>query len=140
MYVKSPTADLKSSASASAEVLASLPRGTAVSVARKQGSWVQASAGGQEGWIYKFKLSTSKPSSGGGALSGLGGGSVAAREGSSAASIRGLSPTSEKYAGRANIGPQHVAMVKHMESLQVSESEVKVFLKAGKLGEYAETK
>jgi hypothetical protein len=97
-------------------------------------------SGAKKGFVYKFKLSAKKPSSGSGSglLAGLGGGGASAREGSSAASIRGLSPTSEKYAGRANIRPEHVAMVKHMESVRIAKPEIESFLKAGKLGEYAQ--
>ena len=141
MYVNaSPSADLRSSPAATAQVLAQLPRGTEVSVLSQQGSWCETLAAGKKGWIYKFKLSSSKPASGSGMLAGLGGGGAAAREGSTAASIRGLSPTSERYAGRAKITPQDVAMVKHMESLRVSPKEVNEFLRAGHLGEYAEAK
>jgi uncharacterized protein YgiM (DUF1202 family) len=139
LYVKTPNTELKSSTAANATVLAKLPAGAAVNVTSKQGSWVQGNVAGKSGWIYKFKLSTSKPSSGGNLLAGLGGGGASAREGSTAASIRGLSPTSEKYAGRVNIGPQHVGMVKHMESMKVSPAEVERFLKEGKLGEFGGT-
>ncbi|MFH1262458.1 MAG: SH3 domain-containing protein, partial [Pseudomonadota bacterium] len=130
------TAELKSSTAANAQVLAQLSKGTAVNVVSKQGNWVQGSAAGKTGWVYKFKLATSKPSDGGTLLAGLGGGGASAREGSTASSLRGLSPTSEKYAGRASIGPAQVAMVKHMESIKVSKAEVEQFLKAGKLGEF----
>ncbi|HLG19377.1 MAG TPA: SH3 domain-containing protein [Bdellovibrionota bacterium] len=136
MYVKAPSAELKSSTAASAQVLATLSRGAKVDVQSTQGSWVKASAAGKQGWIYKFKLSTTKPS-GENALAGLGGGGASAREGSTAASIRGLSPTSEKYAGRANIGPAQVQMVKRMESIHVGPQEVEAFLRAGKLGEFS---
>ncbi len=138
MYVKSPTAELKSSTSANAQILAQFSRGTSLNVILKQGNWIQVQTGGKKGWVYKFKLSPTKPSGGDNLLAGLGGGGASAREGSSAASIRGLSPTSEKYAGRANIQPQHVEMVKHMESMKVSQNQVQEFLKAGKLGEYQE--
>ncbi|MFH1016778.1 MAG: SH3 domain-containing protein [Pseudomonadota bacterium] len=140
LYVNSPTADLKSSTAASASVLAQLPRGTGVNVIGRTGSWVQVNAGGKTGFVYKFKLVAKKPSASGGSglLAGLGGGGATAREGSTATSIRGLSPTSEKYAGRAAIKPEDVKMVKHMESVRVSKAELDAFLKDGKLGEYAQ--
>jgi len=137
MYVKSSNVSLKSSNKSSAKVLTKLSRGTSVSVLTKKGRWYEVKTKGKTGWIYKYKLSTKKPSKGS-ALAGLGGGGASAREGSSAASIRGLSPTSEKYAGRANIGREHVAMVKHMEQVRVSKATVEGFLKAGKLGEYGQ--
>jgi hypothetical protein len=139
LYVKTPNTELKSSTAASATTLATLPAGAPVNVLSKKGSWVQGSVSGKTGWIYKFKLATSKPSGGGNLLAGLGGGGASAREGSTASSIRGLSPTSEKYAGRVNIGPQHIGMVKHMESMKVSRADVAAFLKAGKLGEFGGT-
>lgn len=139
MYVKSPTAELKNSTAANAQVLAQLSRGAACNVVSKQGNWVQVQVSGKTGWVYKFKLSISKPSGGDTLLAGLGGGGAGAREGSTAASIRGLSPTSERYAGRANIGPQHVEMVKHMESVKISPNEVQAFLRTGRLGEYGGT-
>lgn len=140
MYVKSPTAELKSSTDLSGQVVATLNRGTKVSAGATTGNWTQVTAEGKKGFVYKFKLSKSKPSSGDSTLASMGGGGASAREGSTATSIRGLSPTSEKYAGRSKIDAKHVEMVKHMESQRVTQVDVESFLKAGKLGEYAEAK
>ncbi len=139
MYVKSPTADLKSSTDASATVVTQLKSGTKVETLEKQGKWYRVSAVGKQGWIYEFKLSATAPSGGSDFLVALGGGGATAQEGSSAASIRGLSPTSEKYAGRAKITKKEVAMIKHMESIHVPPAEVETFLREGKLGEYGGT-
>jgi uncharacterized protein YgiM (DUF1202 family) len=139
LYVKTPSAELKNSTAATAQVVAQLPRGTALTVKSKQGNWIEVTAGGKTGWVYRFKVSTTKPSGGGGdLLAGLGGGGAKAREGSTAVSMRGLSPTSEKYAGRANITPAHIDMVKHMEAVKVDQAQVATFLKDGKLGEYGD--
>lgn len=138
MYVKAPSVSVKSSTAANATILADLPQGTEVFVINTKGKWVQARVGSITGWIYKFKLTTERPAKTSQLLAGLGRGHVSAREGSTASSIRGLSPTSEKYAGRVRIQPQHIAMVKHMESVKIDKAEIQKFLQEGRLGEYSE--
>ena len=140
VYVNAKTAPLKSDKTASSSVIAELKRGDELSVIKKEGNWYQVrTKQGKTGWIYSFKITTKKPEKGAGLLEelGRGTGTVTAKEASTSASIRGLSPTSERYAGRANIRAEHIAGVKKMETFRVSQEDVERFLKEGRLGEYA---
>ena len=95
--------------------------------------------GGKKGWVFKFKLTSKKPSGGGSGLSGVVGERKVADSGSaSGSSIRGLSPVSEEHAQKKGISQSDINAVKQMESVQISSSAVDQFLSGRKLGEYAE--
>ena len=139
LYAKSSGTKLQKSESASSSVLGKLRKGASVSVVKKGKKFYQVKAGSKTGWIFKFKLTSKRPSSrGGSGLSGLGGDRVASSGSSSGSSIRGLSPISEDYAKRKGITQADVSAVKHMENLKVSEKELDSFLSQGKLREYGE--
>jgi hypothetical protein len=139
LYVKKSGTKLQSEASASSKVVETLASGTAVKVVKKSGRFYQVTAaGGKKGWIFKFKLTAKAPSGGGGSLlDALGGQQMAAKESASGSSIRGLSPISEQHASKG-ISKESINAVKAMEEFKVSAQEVDAFLKAGKLGEYAQ--
>jgi hypothetical protein len=139
VYVRSEDASLKSAGDADASEVATLPRGTELTVVSRQGSWVQVQTGGKTGWVHKLKVSPDKPESGGSALSGLSGGTrgTYAQEAESGRAARGLSPMAEKYAQAKALSPESIASVKRMEQYTVTKKEVQSFLKEGKLGEYA---
>ncbi|UCD12465.1 MAG: SH3 domain-containing protein [Nitrospinaceae bacterium] len=142
LYVKKSGTKLQSEASASSKVVETLASGTAVEVVKKSGRFYQVTAaGGKKGWIFKFKLTAKAPSGGGGGgslLDALGGQQMAAKESASGSSIRGLSPISEQHAKSKGISKESINAVKAMEEFKVSAQEVDAFLKAGKLGEYAQ--
>lgn len=138
LYAKSSSTKLQASASATSDVVALLKKGAAVNVLEKDGKFYKVSVGGKEGWVFKFKLSSAKPASGG-ELDGLVGSQKVAASGStSGSSIRGLSPVSEDYGKRKGIGPEHIQAVKDMEQRQVNPKELDKFLEEGKLGEYSQ--
>jgi len=139
MYVRASGTDLKDKPSPAGASVAKLDIGTKVEVVAKEGAWVKVSFTGADkkaktGYVFGAKLSDDKPDK------ERFGGAVAANasEGDTAMALRGLSATSEKYAERTNIKPEHIAAVKAMEKRKASAAEVDQFLKDGKLGEYAQ--
>jgi len=131
LYVRSEDASLKASADADAAEVATLARGTELTVVSRDGSWVQVQAGGKSGWIHKLKVSSDKPDSGSSVLDGLGGGNRGnyAQEAESGRAARGLSPMAEKYAQNKALSPESIASVKRMEQVVVTKKEVQGFLK-----------
>ncbi len=139
LYVKKSGTKLRQADSAKSATLKTLAKGTSVGVVQKKGKFYRVSAGGDKGWIFKFKLTSTAPSSGGGALEGLvGSQKVAASESASGSSIRGLSPVSEDHAKSKGIAQSDIDAVKKMESQTVGANDVEQFLAGRKLGEYAE--
>jgi uncharacterized protein YgiM (DUF1202 family) len=139
-YVKKSSTKLQAEASARSKVISKLQKGTAVEVEKKAGKFFRVSAGGESGWIFRFKLSKKAPSTGqggGDALSALGGNQrMAARESASGSSIRGLSPVSEQHARKKGASSESIQAVKDMENFKIRPEELDRFLEKGKLGEY----
>lgn len=139
LYVRAAGTELKSKAGPGGAVAGRLEIGTKCAVLSKQGGWTQVEcqpAKGKKlsGWVFAAKMSKDKPD-----RERLGGKAVAtASEGDTALAIRGLSPTAEKYAGRSDISPEHIAAVKEMESRKIAPEDLSRFLAEGKLAEYAE--
>jgi hypothetical protein len=141
LYVKKSGTKLQAEGSAKSKVVKVLGKGTAVDVKDKSGKFYQVSAGGSEGFVFKFKLTSKKPAKtgGGGLLDILGGDQkIAANESSSASSIRGLSPMSEEHAKKKGISEKDIQAVKQMENFNVSAQEIEQFLAQRKLGEFGE--
>jgi len=140
VYVKRSGTKLQATSSAKSKVLKKLGQGTALEVASKKGKFYEVTEpGGKKGWVFKFKLTSKKPSGGGSGLSSVVGERKVADSGSaSGSSIRGLSPVSEEHAKKKGISQSDINAVKQMESVQISSSAVDQFLSGRKLGEYAE--
>ncbi|MGV7220651.1 MAG: SH3 domain-containing protein [Nitrospinales bacterium] len=140
VYVKRSGTKLQATGSAKSKVLKKLGQGTALEVSSKKGKFYEVTEpGGKKGWVFKFKLTSKKPSGGGSGLSSVVGERKVADSGSaSGSSIRGLSPVSEKHAQQKGISQTDINAVKQMESVQISSSTVDQFLSGRKLGEYAE--
>lgn len=143
LYVKSSRTKVTAKDSARSKKVMTLSKGTAVKVLKKTKRFYKISAKGKRGWVYKFKLTSKKPagasSSGGDGLDALlGGQQMAAAESSSGSSIRGLSPTSERYAKQRGVTADNIQAVKDMEEFTISESELETFLEQGKLREFAQ--
>ena len=121
-------------------VLATLNLGDAVTVLSEEGRLAQVkTTKGKTGWVFKFRLTTKKPSTGGGlGLSGLKGRkTIAARESRAGGSIRGLKESTEQYAKTKHIKQEHRDAVDRMEELLISPNELVEFKKAGNLGEFS---
>jgi hypothetical protein len=141
LYVKKSGTKLQAEGSAKSKVVQVLGKGTAVDVKEKGRRFYKVSAGGSDGYIFKFKLTSKKPekAAGGGLLDILGSDpKFAAKESSSSSSIRGLSPMSEEHAKKKGISEKDIQAVKQMENLKVSDQEIEQFLTQRKLGEFSE--
>lgn len=141
-YVKKNSTKLQSEAKARSKVLAKLNKGTPVDVLGKSGKFFQVSAGGEKGWIFRFKLTKKAPAGGGGdgdVLGALGGQQqIAARESAYGSSIRGLSPISEEHAIKKGASPASIESVKEMERYKIDDEALDKFLEEGRLGAYAD--
>ena len=142
LYVKKSGTKLQAEGSAKSAVVKVLDQGTPVAVKEKSGRFYKVSAGGKEGFIFKFKLTSKKPAKkdeGGGLLDILGKSQkIAAKEATSSSSIRGLSPMSEEHAKKKGISEKDIQAVKQMEAFTVSPDEVEQFLVQRQLGEFSE--
>lgn len=150
LWVSSESADLKAERSISSDTIATLHRGTELSVKAYESRWFQVTTdNGRTGWVYRGKVSDTKPEvpeseekDGGGGigglLGGLGGSSVETEAADSARSIRGLSPEAEAYAEKTGTPKQNREALDHVLSMSISESELESFLEKGHVGEYAE--
>ena len=140
-YVKKSATKLQTEAKARSKVLGKLNKGTPVNVLGKSGKFYQVSAGGETGWIFRFKLTKDSPSGNGrdDVLGALGGQQqIAARESAYGSSIRGLSPVSEEHAIKKGASPASIESVKEMERYKVDDEALDKFLEEGRLGAYAD--
>ena len=141
-YVKKSATKLQAAAKARSKVLAKLNKGTPVDVLGKSGKFYKVSAGGETGWIFRFKLTKKEHSGSSGhsdVLGALGGQQqIAARESAYGSSIRGLSPVSEKHAIKKGVSPASIDSVKEMELYKIDDEALDKFLEEGRLGAYAD--
>jgi len=141
LYVTAKSAQLRSGKTSLDPVVASLKIGEALEVVKRDDRWVQVkTAKGVTGWIYSGNVSESKPTGGDNELAALGKGfrRTEASGVTASAGARGLDKASESYANRAGITQQHRDAVDRMTANKIAEDDIQAFLKAGRLGEYAE--
>ena len=150
LWVTSENADLKSERSISSDTIAVLDRGSELIVQAFESRWYQVkTTDGKTGWVYRGKVSETKPEASetetkedsggiGGLLGGLGGSSVGTDAADSARSIRGLSPEAEAYAKTTGTPKQSQQALDQVLSMSISNRDIETFLKNGKIGEYAE--
>ncbi len=141
LYVAAKNAPLRAGKTSLDPVVTTLALGETVEVLKREDRWLQVkTANGVTGWLFDNKVSASKPASGESALAALGrnmrGADASAVTASAGA--RGLDQAPGVYANRSGITPQQRAAVDRMTAYKISDEEVQEFLKAGKLGEYAE--
>jgi hypothetical protein len=141
MYVSARSAQVRSGKTSLDQVVAHVKLGEAVEVLKRDGRWLNVrTAQGAAGWLFENSLSASKPAGGESDLAALGRnfrGSDATKV-SASAGARGLDKASEGYANRSGITPEQRAAVDRMTAYKISDEEMQAFLKAGRLGEYAE--
>jgi uncharacterized protein YgiM (DUF1202 family) len=140
LYAKQDDVKVNAEKSPTSAVIATLALGDAVTVLGEEGRLAKVkTATGKTGWVFKFRLSEEKPSSGGGlGLSGLTGRkTIAARESRAGGSIRGLKESTEQYAKAKNIKQEHRDAVDRMEAFSLPPDELMQFKKAGNLGEFS---
>ena len=141
LYAKQDDVKVNAEKSPTSAVIATLALGDAVTVLAEEGRLAKVkTATGKTGWVFKFRLSEEKPSSGGSGLglSGLTGRkTIAARESRAGGSIRGLKESTEQYAKDKNIKQEHRDAVDRMEAFSLATDDLMEFKKSGHLGEFS---
>ena len=143
LWVTSDNAQLKKDATASSETIATVPIGVEVKVLGTESRWHKIQLpSGEQGWMYRGRLSDTAPEKpseeGSGNLFGaLAGSNIKADEASTGRSIRGLSEETEQYAKLKKTSPAAKKALDQVLAMKISEKELQNFLKQGKIGEYA---
>ena len=140
LYAKQDGVKVNAEKSPTSAVIATLALGDPVTVLAEEGRLAKVKTStGKTGWVFKFRLSEEKPSSGSGfSLSGLTGRkTIAARESRAGGSIRGLKESTEQYAKDKQIKQEHRDAVDRMEAFSLKPDELLEFKKAGHLGEFS---
>lgn len=143
-WVSSEGTALKAEASATSENVADVQVGTEVTVMESGGRWLKVrTASGKEGWVYAGRISETPPAAevagGEGGLFGdsMKNSQINTAKADSARSIRGLSPAAAQYAKDRGTPEIYKKALDVILARKVSANELKAFLKAGKIGEYA---
>lgn len=147
LWVTSPNAKLKAKRSASSETIAELPVGSKLNRISYEKRWFKVSTRDDlTGWIYRGKVSKNKPekspdeedSSLGDLMVGFTGSSIEADAADSSRSIRGLSPEAQAYADQTGTPQTYRDALDEVLEVKTEDGELEKFLKAGKIGEFAE--
>lgn len=141
-WVTSEGAKLKRDHKASSETIATLPIGTEVLILDSEKRWRYIrTPSNQKGWIYRGRLSDSPPEREAegteNLFSSLTGSGISADEADTGRSIRGLSTETEEYARKTGTPVSYQRALDRVLAMRISEKELVVFLKNGKIGEYA---
>ncbi|MCG6878198.1 MAG: SH3 domain-containing protein [Deltaproteobacteria bacterium] len=142
MWVASENAKLKSAPKASSSTVSTLAVGIKISVLKTENRWYRIRApSGEEGWMYRGKLSDTPPSKeteeSGNLFGSMQSSSISADEAQTSRSIRGLSKETEQYAKRRGTPEAYKKALDQVLAVHITDKEVDVFLKSGKIGEYA---
>lgn len=142
LWVTSDKARLKSKPKASSTTLSTIPVGDKVSVLESEKRWYRIrTSSGKEGWMYRGKLSETPPANeteeGDNLFSSMQASSINADEAQTSRSIRGLSKETEQYAQQRGTPEVYKKALDQILAIRITDKEVDVFLKAGKIGEYA---
>ena len=141
VYVHAKSATVRTGTTSLSQKVASVQFGQALELIEKRDNWYHVQThNGAVGWIYHNKVGASKPSGQESRLAALGKDFRRTQSSSitGTAGVRGLDEYSAGYANRTGIAARHRAAVDHMTNYRLSDREVEVFLKSGRLGEYAE--
>ncbi len=142
MWVTADKARLKSEPKASSKTLSTVAVGAKVSVLDSSSRWYRIrTASGEEGWMYRGKLSDTAPSketeSSDNLFSSMQTGSISADEAQTSRSIRGLSKETEQYAQQRGTPEVYKKALDQVLAIRITDKQVDVFLRDGKIGEYA---
>ena len=142
MWVASENAKLKSAPKASSTTVVTLAVGTKISILETENRWYRIRAGsGEEGWMYRGKLSDTPPSneteSSDNLFSSMQNSSISADEAQTSRSIRGLSKETEQYAEQRGTPEAYKKALDQILAIRITDDQVDLFLKSGKIGEYA---
>ena len=142
MWVTSDKARLKSEPKASSTTLSTVPVGSKVSVLQSEKRWYRVRiSSGEKGWMYRGKLSDTPPAKeteeSDTLFSSMQSSSISADEAQTSRSIRGLSKETEQYAQQRGTPEVYKKALDQVLAIRITDKEVDVFLKEGKIGEYA---
>lgn len=142
MWVTSDKARLKSKPKASSTTLSTIPVGAKVSVLESEKRWYRIrTSSGKKGWMYRGKLSDTPPAKEAEESDNLFGSmqasSISADEAQTSRSIRGLSKETEQYARKRKTPEVYKKALDQVLAIRITDKEMDVFLKTGKIGEYA---
>ena len=142
MWVTSDKARLKSKPKASSTTFSTIPVGTEVSVLESKKRWYRVrTSSGEKGWMYRGKLSDTPPEKeaeeSDNLFSSMQSSSIGADEAQTSRSIRGLSKETEQYAQKRGTPEVYKRALDQVLAIRITDKEVDVFLKEGKIGEYA---
>ena len=142
MWVTSDKARLKSKPKASSMTLSTVPVGSKVSVLQSEKRWYRVRiSSGEKGWMYRGKLSDTPPAKeteeSDNLFSSMQSSSISADEAQTSRSIRGLSKETEQYAQQRGTPEVYKKALDQVLAIRITDKEVDVFLKEGKIGEYA---
>ena len=143
MWVTSDKARLKAKPSASSTTVSTVPVGVKVSVLESEKRWYRVrTSSGEKGWMYRGKLSDTPPAKETAESDNLFGSmqasSISADEAQTSRSIRGLSKETEQYAQKRGTPEVYKKALDQVLAIHITDKELDVFLKAGKIGEYAQ--
>lgn len=135
---------LKSEAAATSADIVLLEVGAQVTVLENAGRWLKVqTATKKTGWVFTGRLAATPP-----VAEVAGSDDIFAEtaqqsqidiaKADSARSIRGLSPDAENYAKERDTPQEYRIALDRILARQVSKSEVITFIRAGKLGEFAQ--
>lgn len=143
LWVSSERAKLKADKKASSKTITTVKLGTEVSVLGSENRWYRIRVpSGEEGWMYRGKLSQSPPAKevqeeSENLLTSMTDSKIKADEADTSRSIRGLSSETEEYAKNRGTPAAYQKALDRVLALSVSEKELEEFLRQGKIGEYA---
>lgn len=138
VWVSSSGTSLNAEASAFSKKVAPVDKGTRLNVLEEKDKWLKVSTDkGDNGWIYRGKVSNAKPEDDSGGLFGSLGGGITADSADTSRSIRGLSPEAEEYAKATGAPAENKKALDEILEMKVTEEEIAEFLKKGKIGEFA---
>lgn len=143
VWVASEGTELRSSPKGGSEVVSSLRLDERLSVQDKSGRWYKVkSDSGRSGWVYRGKISSSKPerdaSKGAPGLFGSLDSDIESGRASTDRAIRGLSPEAEAYAESTGTPESYQKALDSVMERKITRDDVREFLQRGKIGEYAQ--
>jgi len=124
------------------DTVADLSIGTELTVIQPEDRWYRVrTLAGKEGWIYRGKVSDAAPKkeaeTADNLFAGMQGSTITADEAHTSRSIRGLSKETEQYARQRGTPEVYQKALDAVLSRKVTETQLDVFLRNGKIGEYA---
>jgi hypothetical protein len=118
IWIKAETVQIRAGKGAVYPVIATVPKGTKLTVIAREGHWIQVQVQDQLGYVFDGSVSSQEVGSGGNLLADLGAGSNAS-DMSSGAAGKGLAPEAETWASGANLnsGPMNklIDFRKHLD-------------------------